>query len=150
MTVSIVSCMILMVLAVVLCIRCLIPFPNDYNYSCVGYPYGITLKHITRTNHHGWCIKYSVNFTKLLNPDECHFKEHLQYQTKTYKHYEDAYNMSKSMHLQNVIKIYPTETRDLLNFLSFLISIMLFFCLIISCVHYQYPYSTERHHLLTY
>ena len=81
MTVSIVSCMILMVLAVVLCIRCLIPFPNDYNYLCVGYPYGITLKHITRTNHHGWCIRYSINFTQSLNPDECHFKEHLH--TKT-------------------------------------------------------------------
>ena len=115
------------------------PTSNDHDVTCEGYPYDTTVYYSRQTSHKGWYVTYFMNYTGSINSDFCLHYQHLKYRTQTYDNEQQALNVSLSMINEVTIKIYPTQTRDVLNTVSFLIGFLLFFCIdVVMCLREQH------------
>ena len=127
-------------------VRMMCPTSNDHDVTCEGYPYDTSVHYSRQTNHKGWYVAYYMNYTNSINTDFCVNHQYIKYKTRIYKNEQQALNVSLSMINELVIKIYPTQLREILDSMSFVIGFILFFALMLSCAHVN---STERHRLLS-
>ena len=140
--------LLVLLFSIVCVIQIKCPLKSDYDIVCTGHPYNAIINY-SHSNHKGWYIKYSLNYTSNINPEECLKFENIRYQTQKYKTIEEASKISVSMLKETKTKKYPTETRDMLNMLTFLIGIILFFVLLLSCTSHKTKFSNiERRGLL--
>ena len=145
-------CCALTIMFVIFCIMCvtriLFPHGDDHDIICVGYPNDIILYHSRSNQKKGWYLMYSMNYTLPFNPELCLNYQNIKYKTKKYKLEQEALNKSISLEHEMMINMYPTETRDLLNLICFILFIILFFGMMISCSNGRY--HIERQRLLTW
>ena len=140
-------CPLLIIFGVFVVIRTSGIIYDDKNYTCEGKVCsisGVQKKH----NMRRWYFKYSLIFEQG-NPSECIDRNNTVYQSSLFKNREDAVNFSVLFQRNNtfVVKTYPTETRELLNLLTFLFSLMiLFICFMTSSNAMK---NNERQRLLS-
>ena len=141
-------CCAFTIMFVLFCIICIIrfsfPYGADHDVICVGYPNDITLYHSRSNQKKGWYVMYSMNYTLALNPEFCLQYQNIKYRSKKYKHEQEALNKSISLSQEMMINIYPTETREILNIMCFIIGIIFFFGMMISCPNGNYHIERQR------
>ena len=130
------------------CITCLTrllyPYGADHDVICTGYPTHITLYYSHSNQKKGWYVMYSMNYTLAYNPEICLQYQNINYKTKKYKYEEDALNKSISLSHEMMINMYPTETREILNLMCFIIFIILFFGMMVLCSNGYYQIERQR------
>ena len=104
---------------------------EDYYITCIGTPRNITLHVYNARSHRRWYLNYNLNYTNASNPDVCVGKEIVNYHTKHFKSQIQALNTSDALKHSRIVKIYPSVLCDLLNTLSCVFGIILFFLFIL-------------------
>ena len=122
-----VVCPLLMLFVVFVVIRTTGVVSDDRDYTCEGKVCsvgGVQKKH----NMRKWYFKYSLIFEEG-NPSECADRNGTIYQSSLFNNREDAVNFSRIFQQNNtfVLKTYPTETREILNFVTFIFSLFVLF-----------------------
>ena len=135
------------VLFVFVILRCLGFFFDDRDYTCAGKVCNIGAVQ-QKHNMKKWYFKYTLVFGEG-NPVECAYRNRTVYQSTLFRHREDAVNYSLLLRNNDtyMMKTYPTQTRDMLNLMTFLACLsLLFICGVVCSTTSRY---SERQRLLS-